>query len=742
MSSYRVALDGQDILSYEDPSLALINANLTLEISAAGSFDFTMPRSHKRITALSLLTSTIDVYEDNEVIFTGRPVSVDTDYYNQLKVYCEGALSYLNDSVQGIRDSYETSIITFFESLINNHNSQVSSNRRFTIGRITVGDEVVDRELNYDTTYDAIKRYCLETNGGYLFVRKENGVNYIDWLASMPGSNNQDVRFGVNLLDLSSKLDLGDIATCLIPLGASQTSEEDYGIAYPLTVESVIGSDTIETSAVSTYGRITKVQNFSEITDALALYNRGVKWLEDEQFGEIELEVTAAELHFLNPSVSSFKIGQMVQCYSEPHFLNKTIAVQRITINLNTAEKKITLGKLKKQKLTELYAQYPSSDQMNNINKTVTDSKKRIVKMETDMTDGFTMTVSEVGGDGFVSLNVGLGQAIRTGRIRITGNVDISGELSAEALYAAHGDIADLTVDQLCTSRRIVRWLASDTSDDNYIRIKDEAINFISGQYVESEDVHCTDPYGRLLYWDSLTQINHETIASGVVTLGNDGYPRVNGERIFTTTTPTTHEDEETGETVIDSSPVYVYTYTDLNKARFNYEMFTKTIETESSETTESGDGTDDGETGEGDGTTESGDGTDDGETGEGDEPSPEPQTITTYYPVLRFGAGNLQQTNYATIKKDETEFSAILVSNAGNPVGFSANAETGKLTLYGWDGNSKSITGLVFTNWDDGSYQIVYSNGETEDVAITFDSQSRPTTFTTPDGYSLNVTW
>ena len=69
--------------------------------------------------------------------------------------------------------------------------------------------------------------------------------------------------------------------------------------------------------------------------------------------------------------------------------------------------------------------------------------------------------------DGTVSAKITLkiGPNSYSGLIRLTGNVDVSGALSAEALYAARGDIAQLTVDSLSTSRRIVKYLAGDESD-------------------------------------------------------------------------------------------------------------------------------------------------------------------------------------------------------------------------------------------------------------------------------------
>ena len=380
------------------------------------------------------------------------------------------------------------------------------------------------------------------------------------------------------------------------------------------------------------------------LLDIAVIYAREYKWLTDEQFGEIEIECSAAELHFQNPTVEKFKIGQIVRCYSEPHFLEKQLPLQKMSIDLNSATKKITLGTLKRQKLTELYSQYPTADEVKDINYTVNDSKKRIVKVETDITDGFTISVSEPGGDGYVAVNIGIGNAVRTGRVLVSGNVDISGELSAEALYAAKGDIADLTVDQLCTSRRIARWLASDTSDDNYIHIKEEAIRFVSGTYSNGE-VQVVNQYNRPLYWDSITPVNHESIAAGTVTLGDDGYPRINGKRVFTTTEPTTHTDPDTGVIVVDCSPVMVYTYDELQKAKFFFEAFYETVET----------------------------------TGDGTEGESAPTTtLTTYIPVLRFGAGDLSGHNYAYMRKSQDKFELMLVDRDGKESGLVAYAAGG----------------------------------------------------------------
>ena len=160
-----------------------------------------------------------------------------------------------------------------------------------------------------------------------------------------------------------------------------------------------------------------------------------------------------------------------------------------------------------------------------------------------------TLSVTEqAAADGTVSARITLkiGPNSYSGLIRLTGNVDVSGALSAEALYAARGDIAALTVDSLSTSRRIVKYLAADQSDDNFIRVQEQTLDFVSGVYAGGRQQAAT-PEGVALYWED------EVYESGEVTLGSDGYPYKGGGRIFTTT-------------VVTPWPVYVYRYNELVK--------------------------------------------------------------------------------------------------------------------------------------------------------------------------------
>ena len=177
--------------------------------------------------------------------------------------------------------------------------------------------------------------------------------------------------------------------------------------------------------------------------------------------------------------------------------------------------------------------------------------------------DGITLEVTEqAGADGTVysKIELGIGPNKYSGYIRMDGNLQVNGQLSADALYAVRGDIADLTVNRLSTSRRVVRYLARDLTDDDYIRIEGERIEFVTA-HTEGETEQATIPGGLPIYWEA--DISDASI-------GSDGYPYIDGQRIFTTTAETPWK-------------VWVYKYTELVKRSTHFtpiDGITSVIET------------------------------------------------------------------------------------------------------------------------------------------------------------------
>lgn len=166
--------------------------------------------------------------------------------------------------------------------------------------------------------------------------------------------------------------------------------------------------------------------------------------------------------------------------------------------------------------------------------------------------DGISLSVSTVteNGEVFARLSLRIGPSELYGFIKLEGNVDISGQLSADALYAPYGEIANLAVDQLITTRRIVKYLQGDQSDDNFIRAYQQNMEWVTGECTGGT-IQATNPNGEPLFWP--------VDVSGL-SRGADGYPvSAQNERIFTTTTPTEY-------------PVQVYTYNEAIKRSISFE--------------------------------------------------------------------------------------------------------------------------------------------------------------------------
>jgi len=345
---YRILADGVDIYG-EEAETTLLSPSLETELNTAGSLEFTLPPDHPAYNDIFVLKTTIEAYEDSELIFFGRVAEISIDWFNQKKVVCEGALAYANDTV--IRpNTYDDVLISdVFKDMIAQHNAQVDEDRKFYIGTIDVPDRNVVTDVDYGNTLSTIMSTCIDSTGGYLFVRKENETTYIDWLNEMPYGSDQPVQFAYNLLDYSSNTTSDDICTVVLPLGTDENGNT-------ITIESVNGGkDTLESEAgVALYGRVLKIHEWRDISDPQVLKDAAEVWLTDEQYDKLTIEVNAAEMHFLDNAVGSYKLGQLITVISEPHGINKELPIIKLSTELDSGVKKVTIGTPPRIELTTL----------------------------------------------------------------------------------------------------------------------------------------------------------------------------------------------------------------------------------------------------------------------------------------------------------------------------------------------------------------------------------------------------
>lgn len=347
---YKVLCDNALMYDPRIEELALINPVVELEENKAGSFSFKMPPDHPLYSSVKRRKSVIQVYQDDDLIFSGMCIEVDTDFYKQKDVYCEGELAYLNDSVQRPKRYQGVSVRGLLETYIANHNAQVEEEKRFTVGMVTVTDnnEYIYCYTNMNSTMQELKEDLVDDLGGYFRIRHKDGVKYIDYLADSMNTNSQVIRLGENLIDFKSNIDSSEIATAIIPLGNILEEEVVEGLQTRLTIEAVNdGKDYVYSpDAVENFGWIYATVTWDGVTTAAALKSKGQKYLSDIQFENMVIEAKAIDLHLVDPKAERFKISDQIRVVSKPHGLDRYFRLTKQTINIcNPENDAITLGK-------------------------------------------------------------------------------------------------------------------------------------------------------------------------------------------------------------------------------------------------------------------------------------------------------------------------------------------------------------------------------------------------------------
>ena len=403
---YRVVLDDLYDLHTSDINCMLLNPSLELEMNSAGSFNFTLPPTHPHWDRIEILKSTIDVYEDDDLIFTGRVANIDKNWNNERVVECEGALAYFNDSIHRQMKwetplpiaSEDPNVHNFLKDILDNHNVFVgdATNRQIHIGHIYVDPYLVTREVNYDTTLDILTRMCIDTNGGYFMIRKdpETHLLYLDWLKDFTEESGQPASFGVNLLDFNTGLHAADICTGVLARGATVNDQVVTLSNVELVDETTYPDMSVDhytdryqdilwhREGVEKFGQVVQVHDFPDAqTDwknggqvvANSLFEEARKWLEEKNTKVESIEVEVAELSWLQEGVPKYKLGQIVEVLDDAHMAGESYEVRRLPMyklscDLNSGSKKVTLGRPPKKELTQISASNSDSSTLSSGN--------------------------------------------------------------------------------------------------------------------------------------------------------------------------------------------------------------------------------------------------------------------------------------------------------------------------------------------------------------------------------------
>lgn len=221
-----------------DPQALVLSPKLTREVSKGGSLVFTMTRDHAQYDMLQKMSTVVQVRRDGKEIWRGRVLKHEADFYKRRVVYCEGALSYFNDS-SITPFNYKGTLRQFLQHLIDAHNDQVKSKMKcFQLGTVTaaLGNLVVqfgDADQygvgeDYGKVWDILDKLVLKVFGGYFYCGFDaatgyNVLNYCDQAVEAKRQTAQKIEYGRNLLNLSETTDATDLYTRIYPIGNKHT---------------------------------------------------------------------------------------------------------------------------------------------------------------------------------------------------------------------------------------------------------------------------------------------------------------------------------------------------------------------------------------------------------------------------------------------------------------------------------------------------------------------------------------
>ena len=388
---YRINCDGYPLLDLRDDDLIVVNPKCSLEVNKVGEAKFTIYQNHPYYDKLKKFKSIVEISDEFGTLFRGRMTNDTKDFYNGKAVDLEGSMAFFNDSIIrpfNFPEDFETdedyieasengNVVEFFLSwIISQHNSQVEKFQRLKLGKVTVRDEnnyITRENSSIASSWATIRSKLFESSlGGYICARYEPDGTYVDYVSKFEYTNTQDIVFGENLLNLNHNSDGRTTYSAIIPLGAELETDADISIDESgtkkikktrLTISTIedgeITSDIVKDgdvlyskSAVEEYGYIVAPVSdttWEDVGNAQNLLSKGINYLSGTAVMlQEKMEITAADLHFTDEEVRSFRIYRNIVVMSDYHGIIDSYELTKLDIDLlNPQNTKIIIGDTK-----------------------------------------------------------------------------------------------------------------------------------------------------------------------------------------------------------------------------------------------------------------------------------------------------------------------------------------------------------------------------------------------------------
>lgn len=338
----------------------IVNPRVKASMGKSGSFSFSLYLDHPLYDSLLQYKTKMRVVYAGHTLFRGRVITIDKQPFDHTRtVSCEGVFSYLLDSHQpGTKEDTRPTISVndYLRQIIAQHNRDVEAEKQITLGevpgqytnatsaeqRIIIPTEKAKQQFgssSWNTSMDRLED-LLNDFGGYMRIRYENGINYLDWVDKYYNStvNPQAVAVASNLIDLGGTSELENLFTVVVPIGKNGSESVYLSEYWPVAVKGHAQVNYIEVpelatrqllpdielnrdyhrksdyaEAISKYGKIWKTVDFENANTPEKLFRYVLDWIKDNYMPELtQWSVTAVDLKIPGESDSPLIVGDRV----------------------------------------------------------------------------------------------------------------------------------------------------------------------------------------------------------------------------------------------------------------------------------------------------------------------------------------------------------------------------------------------------------------------------------------------
>lgn len=426
-----------------------ITGTIKLGINTIDSFTFNIYKNNQGYDLIKSLKTKIEVIntKTNKVEFKGRVLLPKQKMSNlglfTKTVVCESELGYLMDSTQRYGEYHNVTVREFLEIIIEQHNKQVSEDKQFKVGQVTVTDnnDSLYRFIGYEKTFNTIQDKLIDRLGGELRIRYINGVRYLDYLEEIGSVSTTEIRLAKNLVTLEEEKDPTSIITRLVPLGSKKTVIDDNGeeteIEERITIAEINnGLDYIDDiEAMGEFGIIEDTVTFDDVNIVENLLRKGQEYLKSNNKIRKSYSITALDLSLIGLDINSIDLYNYYKVSNSLMNIDEELRVIEKTIKIESPEDStVQVGEkfddIKKYQLSVSKTANEVKEVQNKLNNTIA----TVVKVENNVVQ-IGSSVGEIE-DGLIGTNGNVTEIVNT--LNILSNIVLS---NTENITEVQGDI-------------------------------------------------------------------------------------------------------------------------------------------------------------------------------------------------------------------------------------------------------------------------------------------------------------